>query len=229
MYALDLMQHWHLDNDDIMADALKTTDEFFGTLVDRCSEQGTQLVLLVDHGQEPVVGTIPLMHMLKASRVPRREYTFFVELASARFWFHSDRARRAILPKLQAIPETSLFDWKSMHQFGVCFEDDTFGEYYLMADASRIFFPHDFYQPIGNAFLGAMDRHQRQRLFNPVHRGNHGYLPHFPSEQGWIMPVDLPLSATSTSGHVIDVAPTLLALLDVQPPEHMTGRVLFKP
>jgi hypothetical protein len=116
-----------------------------------------------------------------------------------------------------------------MHDVGVCFEDDAFGEFYAIADAGKIFFPHDFYHPIGNAILGATDRHQRQRFMNPVHRGNHGYLPHFPSERGWITINDEGLSAGVSEGHVVDVAPTLLSLAGVRPPPYMSGRTLFSP
>lgn len=64
---------------------------------------------------------------------------------------------------------------------------------------------------------------------NPVHRGNHGYLPHFPSERGWILTTDKELSASVPEGHIVDIAPTLLSLAGAQPPPHMSGRTLFHP
>lgn len=229
MYALDLTQHWHLDNVSVMEDALRRTDAFVGRLNEGCKQTGKRLFLLADHGQEIVTGTVPLMKVIRQAGISEREFTLFVELASARLWFHTDRARDAILPRLKALAHTSVFDWREMHQFGVCFEDDSFGEFYVMADAGKVFFPHDFYQPIGNAVLGLMDTHQRQRIMNPVHRGNHGYLPHFPSERGWVTPMDHDISPTCSSGHIIDVAPTLLGLAGVRAPKHMTGRQLFQP
>jgi arylsulfatase A-like enzyme len=229
MYALDLLQHWHLDNPAVMADALRRTDEFIGRLIEGCDRTGKRLVLLVDHGQEPVTGTIPLIQSVNDAGISQGEFTFFVELASARFWFHTDRARDAILPRLKALADTTVLHYRDMHDIGVCFEDDSFGEFYAIADAGKIFFPHDFYQPIGNAILGATDRHQRQRFMNPVHRGNHGYLPHFPSERGWILTTDKELSASVPEGHIVDIAPTLLSLAGAQPPPHMSGRTLFHP
>ena len=227
MYAFDLTQHWHLDNHAVMTKSLIQTDEFFGRLRQGCRDSGVRLMLLVDHGQEPVTGTIPLMQALQSAGVSRREYTFFVELSRARIWFHTTRAREAILPKIEALQDSSIFDWKQMHEFGVCFGDDQFGEYYVFADAGNVFFPHDFFNPIGNAFLGITDKHQRQRFHDPVHRGNHGYLPHFPSEQGWMIPVDQQLTPTTNTGHIVDVAPTLLSLLGKEIPEHMRGSRLF--
>ncbi len=70
-----------------------------------------------------------------------------------------------------------------MHDYQICVDSDVFGELYGFVDAEWIFFPHEFYQPIASSILGLMDRDQRQRVMNPVHRGNHGYPPHYPSER----------------------------------------------
>ncbi len=228
MYALDLTQHWHLDNPTVMKEALRKTDVFVGQLIDGCRRSGKRLILLSDHGQEPVTGTVPLIQSVHGTGISRREFTMFVELASARFWFHTESARNAILPRLRALPHSSVFDWREMHRFGICFDDDAFGEYYVIADAGKVFFPHDFYQPVANAVLGLLDQHQRQRVTNPVHRGNHGYLPHFPSELGWVTVLDDEISAATDNGHIVDIAPTLLDLAGKPAPDYMAGKSLFR-
>ena len=227
MYALDLVQHWHLDNASVMDDALARTDEFVCNLHAHCQERGSRFVLLVDHGQEPVVGTIPLLQTLRQTGIPEKEFSYFVELASARLWFHTDRARRVLTEALAQLPGTTLLTWRDMHQYQVCFEDDSFGELYVFANAGQIFFPHDFYQPIGNAVLGWIDRQQRQRFHNPVHRGNHGYLPHFPSEQGWLIADDVCVRSPRQEAQLIDIAPTLLSLVGVPVPNYMEGVSFF--
>lgn len=227
MYALDLVQHWHLDNAAVMHDALARTDRFVRELHDNCRHRGVRLVVLVDHGQELVVGTIDLREALRRSGVPETEYSYFIELASARLWFHTRRAREVLTERLAQLPHTTLLDWRDMHRYQVCFEDASFGEFYLFADAGRIFFPHDFYQPIGNALLGLMDRHQRQRVRNPVHRGNHGYLPHHASERGWLWADDVVAAGPGEDADLVDIAPTLLSLVGESPPDYMRGRVLF--
>ena len=227
MYALDLVQHWHLDNAAIMDDALARTDRFVCALHDRCRGNGVRFVLLVDHGQEPVQGTIPLVQQLKKSGVPETEFSYFVELASARLWFHTDRARQVLTEVVARLPHSTTLTWRDMHRYQVCFKDDSFGELYVFADAGQIFFPHDFYQPIGNAVLGLTDRHQRQRLHNPVHRGNHGYLPHFPSERGWMVVDGASLGAAKEEAELVDIAPSLLALAGVRAPDFMKGVPLF--
>lgn len=227
MYALDLLQHWHLDNARAMADALARTDAFIRDLHVSCRRRGVRLMLLVDHGQERVVGTIPLVQALRRSGIPESEFSYFVELAAARLWFHTDRARRTLTDALRALPHTTLRTWQEMHEYHVCFDDDSFGELYAFADAGRVFFPHDFYQPIGNTFLGLVDWHQRQRILNPVHRGNHGYLPHHPSERGWLLVDDDDLHFRNPDVELIDVAPTMLSLVGVLQPEYMQGTSLI--
>lgn len=227
MYALDLVQHWHLDNRAVMDDALQRTDRFVHDLHQACRSEHVTFVLLVDHGQELVTDTIPLVSTLKTAGVPETEYSYFVELASARIWFHTERARALLMDSLSGLRHTTLLDWQQMHDYLIRFEDDSFGELYVFADAGRIFFPHDFYQPLGNAFLGLIDRHQRQRFFNPVHRGNHGYLPHYPSEQGWLLVDDESLASVHARADLIDIAPSILALTGATIPDYMTGKSLF--
>lgn len=227
MYALDLVQHWHLDDDAVMQDALARTDSFVRELHTRCQERGVRFVLLVDHGQERVVGTIPLVQTLRRSGIPESEFSYFVELASARLWFHSERAERVLTQRLSELPHATLLSRKEMHEYDVCFEDDAFGQLYVFADAGRIFFPHDFYQPLGNFVLGLMDRHQRARAGNPVHRGNHGYLPQYPSERGWMLVDDAALDPGPRQIRLVDIAPTLLSMAGVTPPDYMQGHRIF--
>jgi hypothetical protein len=46
------------------------------------------------------------------------------------------------------------------------------------------FFPHDFYQPLANAWLALTDSKQLARLTDARQRHNHGYLPDHACEQG---------------------------------------------
>jgi hypothetical protein len=224
MYALDLYQHWHLDEEDGMRAMLKKTDDFVAELRDGCDKNGRTLVLLSDHGQELVTGTIQLVDVLKSVGVPRGEYSYYCELACARLWFHTERARETIVPQLQQLEECKLLHFREMHQYDVRFEDESFGQYYLMADAGRIFFPHDFYQPLANLYFGLFGHSQRKRAISPVHRGNHGYLPHNPSEKGFLVLADAASKPNREQMTLIDFAPTMLAYLGADIPEHMEGQ-----
>lgn len=227
MYALDLFQHWHMDQSQELDQAYRRTDDFLRRLHANARARGVSLMVLVDHGQEPVVGTIPLARMLRTLELPEREHSRFVELAMARFWFRSDRARTRIREGLARLPHTRLLSWRDLAAFGIRFEDDAFGELYAVADPGWIFFPHDFYQPLANLFLGLSDGHQRPRLFRPRHRGNHGYLPEHPSERGFVLLADEGWHATRDEMSLIDFAPTVLALLGEARPPRLRGSVAF--
>jgi hypothetical protein len=224
MYALDLYQHWHLDNDAGMREALVRTDRFVATLREGCARNGFTLVLLSDHGQERVTNTIPLVRALRNSGASQADYSYYCELACTRLWFHTESARKTLIPILEKLPKCSLLHFSEMHECQVSFDDTRFGEYYLMADAGSIFFPHDFYQPIANFYLGLTGRSQRSRIFNPVHRGNHGYLPHYPSEKGFLVLANDGVRPNRKSMSLIDFAPTILAYLGAEIPSYMTGR-----
>ena len=227
MYALDLYQHWHLDNDTGMRDALNKTDKFVANLREGCARNGKTLVLLSDHGQEPVKDKIPLVKILRESGVPQTDFSYYTELACTRLWFHTERARKTIVPKLKQLSNCNLLHFSEMHQHHICFDDARFGEYYIMADAGFIFFPHDFYQPLANLYLGLFGPSQKSRIFNPIHRGNHGYLSHHPSEKGFLVLADDGVKPNRKTMSLIDFAPTMLEYLSTGTPSKMIGHSIL--
>ena len=229
MYALDLFQHWHMDQPEALDRAYRMTDDFIRRLHANARERGVSLMVLVDHGQEPVVGTIGLRHMLDTSGLPEREYSCFIEAALARFWFHTERARKQVRERLSRLPHTNVLSWRDLAAYGIAFEDDAFGELYASADPGWIFFPHDFYQPLANLFLGLTDGQQRPRLFQPRHRGNHGYLPEHPSERGFLLLADQGWRSLRSEMALVDFAPSVLALLGQAPSSRMRGSAVFTP
>lgn len=228
MYALDLYQHWHLDDEEGMRAVLAETDRFVKQLRDGCSGRDRTLVLLSDHGQEPVVGTIPLLEGLQKPGVDQADFSHFCELACCRLWFHSESARKRILALIEQLPNCRALHFREMHEYDICFDDDSFGEYYVMAEPGYIFFPHDFYHPIANSYLALAGHSQRSRLRNPVHRGNHGYLPQHPSEKGFLLFADDEIQPNRQRMALIDFAPTVLRYLGSSTPPHMTGESLVQ-
>jgi len=228
MYALDLIQHWYLDREETMRYAYQTTDEFVRRLQENCQRKAVTLMLLVDHGQEPVVGVIPLAEELRRLGIPEEEFSYFLEVAQARFWFHTDRARRRITDLLGTIDHATVLGYKDLHQFHIGWEDESYGELYLIAEPGFIFFPHDFYQPLANLFLGLTDWHQRSRVFCPRHRGCHGYLPSHPSEKGYAILLDKGSTAIRPEIELIDLAPSVLAFLGMPKPKYMKGTSAFR-
>lgn len=227
IYSLDLYQHWHLHRPRGVARAYTIMDEFFRGLHERCLAHGTTLAIVSDHGQDQVVGAIPLQKMLARSGVPETDYTYFIEAVQARFWFHTEDARARLEPLLRAVLHTQLFQREELAQYHVPCADDTYGQFHLIAKPGWIFFPHDFYHPMANFFMGLTEETQRIRLVESRHKGNHGYLPENPSEKGFAVLADERFRPIDTEVDLVDVAPTLLALLGEPRPSHMKGRIAF--
>jgi len=228
-YGFDLFSHWHLDQVDQIKEKMSYVDGFVKRLHQRCKDAGVTMILLVDHGQEPIRSSINIKKLLKQSGVPRDEYLYFIEVSAVRFWFKTDRARTKITQLLENLEDTTLKDHQQMHEVGICFDDKRFGELYCFANHGHTFFPHDFYNPLANLFLGITDSLLRPRLFNARHRGNHGHLPDHPAEEGYLVMCEQGYDVAGDMMHLTDFAPTMMALLGKPPATHMTGTPIFTP
>lgn len=226
-YFLDLLQHWYLDDEVKTRSFYRGADQFVQKLYDKCKENDFSLMLLSDHGMEPIKGSIDIKSKLEKLELSRNEFTCYIEANVARFWFHTNRARKAILHLLSSIEHGMVQNYEDLQEYGIKFQDSRYGDIYFRADLGYIFFPHDFYHPLANIFLGLIDWQQRSRLFNPKHRGYHGYPPNNESEKGLMILLDDSYKATMQDVDIIDVAPTVLGLLGYDKPEYMKGQCVF--
>lgn len=225
--ALNVIQRWHMDAPDRLDRAYRAIDGFLRGLRARCEERGVTLMLLVDHGDELVTGTLPLMEALRAVGVAETDYSCLFEPALVRFWFHTEEARARLTHVLREVKHTRMLTLKDLRARGMLFEDDAYGDVFLAADPGWIFFPNDHHHPLNNALLGLFDPDQRPRLVSARPRGAHGYLPEHPSERGFALVADPRFRALRPSAALIDIAPTLLTLLGETPPAFMRGRPAF--
>lgn len=227
VYALDLFQHWHLDRPLEVEQAYRVVDGFVGALHERCRARGVTLLVLSDHGQQPVVGDLPLGRLLRGSPVPAGDYSYYVQSTFARFWFHTEDARARISHLLREVPHAWFLTLRDLRGLHIAFEDDAYGEAFLAAEPGWIFFPNDHHHPVLNLYRGLTDGHERPRLMNPRPRGAHGYLPEHACEAGFAVVADEGLRALHRQVELADVAPTLLGLLGEPRPTYMQGRLVF--
>lgn len=227
IHSLDIMQHWNLDNSSKIFKLYGAVDRFVSELHTKCKRKGVDFMILSDHGQEPVIGSIDLIKRLSKLGIPRDQYTYYIEAPKARFWFHSDRAREKIVDMLASVDHGTVLSYKDMYKYNVKFDDESYGQFYFIAEPGHIFFPNDFYHPLGNIFLGIVDPQQRSRLTSPKYRGYHGYLPHNESEKGFMLLLDDQFKKEEKEVELIDVAPTVLGLLGYERPDYMKGSCVF--
>jgi hypothetical protein len=157
------------------------------------------------------------------------DFSYFLEVSSVRFWFHTPDAKRAILDLCSRLEHGTLLSHTDMRDYGIPLKDESYGEAFFFLDPGHIFFPHDFHHPLANLWLGISDPMQRSRLRDPRHRGNHGHLPHFAAENAFLLLLNDRLAPATEGGHVLDVAPSTLGAMGLDPPSTMTGRALFLP
>ena len=103
-----------------------------------------------------------------------------------------------------------------------------FGDLYVYAEPGTSLFPNDFHQPLASKTLALLDWQQRPRFRDPRHRGDHGYRPDNPCENGFLLLVDQGFAASDRTATLLEVAPSILWLLDLPQPGTMRGRSVFR-
>ncbi|MGH7718837.1 MAG: alkaline phosphatase family protein [Gemmatimonadaceae bacterium] len=227
IHSLDVLQHWELDRPERIAGYYKALDEYVGALHEKCRRNGVTLVLLSDHGMEPVTEWIDVMDGIRRLGVNPTEYSYFVENTKTTVWFHSDRARSAITDWLAGHPRGVLLGFRDLGRFDLDFTDGSYGDVFLVPEPGCTFFPNDFYHPVANVLLALSTWQQWSRLRSARHRGDHGYLPEAECERGFILLAEEGPPATTNEATLIDVAPSILQLLGVPAPATMRGKSVF--
>ncbi len=226
LYSLDRVQQWHGPDHPHTAAYYRYIDDLTRDLHERCRKNGVTLLVVSDHGHEPVRETIDIAAALRNAGVPDDEYSYFLELSILRVWFFTDRARQRIgeaLGGLQGVDVLTHDDLKPLRLD----LDERYGHLFAMNRPGTIFYPHDFYQPLANTWLGMTDRKQSPRIFAPAQKHNHGYRPGHVCEEGLLLALDNTLHATQDTAELIDLAPSALSLIGEPIPDHMRGAAVF--
>jgi hypothetical protein len=228
LYSLDRYQQWNLDRPKTVESFYTRIDDFLYRLHAKCETAGRSMMIVSDHGHEPIRASIDLKAELDSLRVPEEAYSYFIEVSSVRFWFHTDEARQSIMIMLSRLGHATVLGFQDMRRFGVPLCDASYGEVFAFLDPGHIFFPHDFHNGLANLWLGLVDPMQRSRLRDPRHKGNHGHLPHTDIENSFVALLDRTFEATTQWGNIVDVAPSILGVLGYERPTTMMGQQLFR-
>jgi arylsulfatase A-like enzyme len=228
-HCLDHIQHWNMSNAELVDACYAGIDEFAAALHRKCQRNGIRFVALSDHGMEPVRRVVDLQRTLTSQDVPSSEYHYFIENTKATLWFRTDRAREVLLDRLTSLDFGSVLRRAEMARYRLHFEDDSYGEAYFYAQLGVTFFPNDFHQLLSSAFMTLVDPQQRARLRVPWHQADHGYRSEHDCEIGFMILAEDGHQARDDRMELIDIAPSVLQLLDRTPPATMQGRTLFQP
>lgn len=226
-HALDMMGHWVLDTPEKLRQVYRRADELVASFYEKCKQKKVTVFAMTDHGQEKVTAEIDLTANLAELDLDPAEYSYYLQPITARFWFHSARAHKRISAMLQTTAHGTLHTFADLQNFDIHFSNGDYGELYFLADPGYLYFPHDFHYRFVDLAFGLKSSQQRGRIYRPRHLAYQGYLPHHPSEKGWIVPLDDRLHFERDELKLADIAPSLLGALGELPAPFMDGTNRF--
>jgi hypothetical protein len=228
LYSLDRHQQWNLDSPSETSRFYGVIDDFVRQLHEKCLQKNKILMIVSDHGHEPILDSIDLCAKLREMDLTDSDLSYFIEVSSVRLWFHTDVARKRVTEWLADLPAGKLVRYDAMSAHNVNLADERYGEYFFFLDPGYIFFPHDFHHPMARLFFGLTDPMQRSRLIDPRHRGNHGHLAHFEAEKSLMLLADTGFESEAANADILHVAPSILSVIGAELPPTMSRPGLFK-
>ncbi len=98
-------------------------------------DRGATLAVFSDHGMTPVRNHVNVAGEIRGLgfRMPE-DYLAVYDSTMARYWFFSERARRSITRRLQALPSGRILSDGELQQLGVFFDDHRYGELIYLLD-----------------------------------------------------------------------------------------------
>lgn len=231
LHCFDLTSHWYLDKPEVMKDFSLQIDRCVETLAKHCEERGVTLSIVIEHGQERTLkeNHFNLQKLIKDTGVSRKDFCYYNGVAVSRFWFRTPEAREKIVAALKEVPNSETLTCEELNERLEMTLTPEWGEVYIARDPGYLFHPNDYFHPLANMVVGLKTKEMRQRMFDPYHRGYHGYLPGpgRESEDAWALVADERFEPTADKARLMDFAPSMLKLIGMDTPGFMQGRPTF--
>jgi len=196
--ALDRIGHRFGPQSEEIKLKLKELDKEVSDLI---KQNNLKFIIFGDHGMKQVDETIDYRPIVKSLN-KNNEPTFFVDSTMIRFWNISEQELNEILKPISS--KGYLITSSLRKELHANFKDDSFGEYIFVLKAGKVFYP-DFF----NSYIP---------------KGMHGYLPDEDSSF-LICSSEVPIKRLNCSD--VDVAPTILSMLNIKVPNHFSGNSLL--
>ena len=124
-HAYDIASHYNIDREDVMKKRGRELDGFARAYHDKCVALGRRFILIVDHGQEPITGSVNLQKILKDTKVDPAEFVYFTAQGVAKFWFRTPNARKVVESALREVQNLNVMDCKELNEmFGFNFDKE---------------------------------------------------------------------------------------------------------
>lgn len=210
--SLDIIGHNFGPDSPHTKHTLKNIDEEMHKTICAVESSLEKLVAIIfsDHGMSPISKCVNLLGMLNSSSLRLgKDYLVFLDSTIARFWFFNDKAKKTVFQKLSTLDCGKILDKSDMKKLGIDKIGQEYGELFFALNDGYVIHP-DFF-----------------RKHSPP-KGMHGYA--FPSDSPILFtcaPNQVNLERRKTT-RFIDIAPTVLDLLELPPSPTCEGKSLLK-
>lgn len=181
--------------------AIVLQDRLIEDIVSQFSIEKDNIVIWSDHGMLPVSHNFDITSIL-----PDIDgYYYFLDSTIARFWFFDEETKHDIISRLKTLSHGHILSKKEKVEHGIDFVDNRYGDEIFLVNPGVLIYPNFF------------------QSSNPV-KGMHGYDLLDNKEHG----IFVFNRETKEYGHMVDMLPTILSMLDIHVPTTIQGTNLLK-
>jgi predicted AlkP superfamily pyrophosphatase or phosphodiesterase len=162
LQQLDSLGHTYGPGSSEVQRGLEEIDQLVRRLVEHCQRLFDAVDVLIwgDHGMVTVVHSVDLWSLLDKSGLRfGHDFVYFLDSTMARFWFHTNFAKRKVIELLTPLREGIILQQEHLQKFHIAGCDWRNGELIFLLHPGIVIYPNFF-----------------QRTGQPV-RGMHGYDP----------------------------------------------------
>ena len=210
LHYIDEAAHWFGMRSSKFRRSLKIVDQIARMIVATAGEKfGDSLEIMVfsDHGMAEEQNTIDMDWMMRIDGFGR-DFVFSLDATMVRAWYMREDKRGELRRLISATANCRLLSDREARELGVSFDQRSYGDDIFLFDEGQIIFPN-FYSYV-----------------RP--RAMHAYDPALPSQQGVFILLCKDRSIIRTEMvELIDIGPTVLALLDIPAPSTCQGKTLL--
>lgn len=106
--------------------------------------QDIYMAVFSDHGMTTLTGTLDVKKAVNKSGAKfGKDYAAVYDSTMARFWFLNDRTKRSVMDILESMPHAHVMTKGEFKRYGIDFQDNMYGETFLLMDPGRQIQPCD--------------------------------------------------------------------------------------
>ena len=189
------------------ADLIPKRAKLLFQLLEKVARNTHHLCVFSDHGMFPIKTRLNVLAALKSLKLTLgKDYLAFLDGTMARFWFFSRDAQDKITNCLSKLNQGHFLSEMELKSEGLCFHTNAYGDAIFLLEPTIEVYPN-FFHPIHKQFF----------------KGMHGYTSLTENSYGLLA---TNFNLNSQKGELLDISPSILTLLGINPPKTWKGKSL---